>query len=78
MQENTTRQLQTTHSALLLGMPLKMSPLMPVGELDRMALGLCSANGGCLFTRESPPTSVDMQDPGYGIEEETGTEAGGT
>jgi hypothetical protein len=62
----------------MLGMPLKMSPLMPVGELNGMALGLCSTNHGCLLSRESPSTSVDMEHPAYGIEEETGTEAGGT
>ena len=62
----------------MLGMTLKMSPLVPVSELDRMALGLCSANQGCLFSCESPPTSVDVEHPAYGIEEETGTEAGGT
>jgi hypothetical protein len=62
----------------MLGMPLKMSPLMPVSELNGMALGLCSANHGCLFLRESPPTSVDVEHPAYGIEEETGTEAGAT
>ena len=54
-------------------MTLKMSPLMPVGELNRTALGLCSAKSGCLVFRESPTVGVDMQDPSYGIEEETGT-----
>ena len=62
----------------MLGMPLKMSPLVPISELNRMALGLCSTNHGCLFSCESPPTSGDVEDPAYGIEEETGTEAGGT
>jgi hypothetical protein len=62
----------------MLGMTLKMSPLVPVSELNRMALGLCSTNGSCLFSRESPPSSVDVEYPAYGIEEETGTEAGGT
>jgi hypothetical protein len=62
----------------MLGMTLKMSPLVPVSELNRMALGLCSTNEGCLLSRESPPTSVDMEHPAYGVEEETGTEAGGT
>ena len=72
------RRVETTHHRSMLGMPLKMSPLMPVGELNRMALGLCSTNGGCLVFCESPPASVDVEDPTYGIEEETGTEAGGT
>lgn len=62
----------------MLGMPLKMSPLVPVSELNRMALSLCSTNRGCLFSCESPPTSVDVEYPAYGVEEETGTEAGGT
>ena len=57
----------------MLGMPLKMSPLMPVGELNRMALSLCSTNQGCLFSCQPPTVSVDMQDPSHGIEEETGT-----
>jgi hypothetical protein len=59
-------------------MTLKMSPLVSISELNEMALGLCSTNGGCLFSRESPSTSVDVEHPAYGIEEETGTEAGGT
>ena len=62
----------------MLGMPLKMSPLVPVGELNRMALGLCSTNHRCLMFCESPSTSIDVENPAYGIEEETGTEAGGT
>ena len=57
----------------MLGMPLKVSPLMPVSELNTVALGLCSTNQGCLFSCESPTVGIDMQDPSYGIEEETGT-----
>ena len=55
-----------------------MSPLVPISELDAMALGLCSTNRGCLLSCESPSTGVDMEHPAYGVEEETGTEAGGT
>ena len=62
----------------MLGMTLKMSPLVPISELKRMALGLCSTNRGSLLSRESPSTSLDVEHPAYGIEEETGTEAGGT
>ena len=72
------RQLQIIHHTSMLGMPLKMSPLMPVGELNWMALGLFSTYRGCLLSRESPSTSVDMEHPAYGVEEETGTETGGT
>ena len=62
----------------MLGMTLKMSPLVPISEHYWMALGLCSTYRGCLLSRESPPTSVDMEHPAYGVEEETGTEAVGT
>ena len=62
----------------MLGMTLKMSPLVPISELDGMALGLCSTNGSCLLSRESPSTSSDVEHPAYGVEEETGTEAVGT
>ena len=50
-----------------------MSPLMPVGKLNAVALGLCSTNHGCLFSCQSPTVRSDMEDPAYGIEEETGT-----
>ena len=62
----------------MLGMTLKMSPLVSISELNRMALSLCSTYQSCLFSRESPSTSVDVEHPAYGVEEETGTEAGGT
>ena len=62
----------------MLGMTLKMSPLVSISEYNGMALGLCSTNRGCLLSRKSPSTSVDVEDPAYGIEEETGTEAVGT
>jgi hypothetical protein len=61
-----------------LGMTLRTSPLVPISELNRMALGLCSTNDSCLVFCESLTVRLDMQDPAYGIEEETGTEAGGT
>jgi hypothetical protein len=67
-----------THHRSMLGMTLKMSPLVPVGEHYWMALGLCSTYRGCLLSRESPSTSIDVEHPAYGVEEETGTEAGGT
>ena len=56
----------------MLGMTLKMSPLVPISEYNGVALGLCSTNGSCLFSRESPSTSLDVEYPAYGVEEETG------
>ena len=50
-----------------------MPPLMPVGELHELALCLSSANEGCLLAGESPTGGRDMQDPAYGVEDETGT-----
>jgi hypothetical protein len=44
-------------------MTLKMPPLMPVGELNRVAVCLSSTNAGCLLTGEPPTGRGDVQDP---------------
>ena len=40
-----------------------MPPLMPVGELHELAVGLGSANGGCLLLGQPPTGGGHMQHP---------------
>ncbi|HLG78366.1 MAG TPA: hypothetical protein VFA09_01375 [Ktedonobacteraceae bacterium] len=40
-----------------------MPPLMPVGELNRLALCLSSTNDRCFLTGKSPTGRGDVQHP---------------
>ena len=51
---------------------LKMSPLVPIGELHPMPLGQCGSNESRLLSCQSPTVArSDHQDPRYWVDGKT-------
>src|SRR5258708_19165187 len=83
---HTTRHAQSQNTLPTLCMPccstvtsshrgithLKMSPLVPIRELDRVPLGKCSTNDRCLFPCQSPTVARSHhQHPCYWVDGKT-------